>query len=111
MDCLTDDSNSPQANGDINQRPRVCQAVLARFMIYPEIKKRRNLLAIFAGEATLKVTEKFPVLKPLDAPHEGGMGIIGTKIYLSIPSWHSQSKFNLACVRYHVFKGETLDAS
>jgi hypothetical protein len=41
--------------------------MLARFSIYPEIKKRRNLLAIIRGKATLKVTEKFPVLKPLDA--------------------------------------------
>jgi hypothetical protein len=41
--------------------------MLARFSIYPEIKKRRNLLAIIRVKATLKVTEKFPVLKPLDA--------------------------------------------
>jgi hypothetical protein len=35
--------------------------------LFPENKKRRNLLAIFAGEATLKGRLKFPVLKPLDA--------------------------------------------
>ena len=32
LDCLTDDSNSPQANGDINQRPRVCQASLSFYL-------------------------------------------------------------------------------
>jgi hypothetical protein len=34
-------------------------------LIYPEIKKRRNLLAIFAGEATLKVTVNSLFSNPL----------------------------------------------
>jgi hypothetical protein len=41
--------------------------MLAIFFIYPHKKKRRNLLTIIGGKATPKVTEKFPVLKPLDA--------------------------------------------
>jgi len=66
LDCLTDDSRRKQTGiltNDLNsvKRPSLLSP------IYLEIKKRRNLLAIIRGKATLKVTEKFPVLKPLDA--------------------------------------------
>ena len=49
---------------DSVKRPRLVSP------IYPENKKRRNLLAIFAGEATLKVTVNSLFSNPLMPPHE-----------------------------------------
>ena len=77
------------------------------FTIIAETKKRRNLLATFRGKATLKVTSKFPILKPLDAPPKRN-GHYRDKNLLVNTSWHTHSKF-FACVRSHVFKGEELD--
>jgi hypothetical protein len=47
------------------------------------MKKRRNLLATLAEEATLKVVTNSLFSNPL-MPSERGMGIIGTKTNLSI---------------------------
>ena len=70
-----------------------------------EMKKRRNLLATCAEEATLKVVSNSLFSNPL-MPSQRGMGIIGTKIYLSIPRGaHTQKIF--ACVRSHVSKARS----
>jgi hypothetical protein len=51
LDCLTDDSNSPQANGDINQPILTCQAAITVLrLLFLENKKHRALLAKFFGE-------------------------------------------------------------
>ena len=74
---LTNDPNSVK-------RPRLVSP------IYPENKKGRNLLAMLRGNSDSIGRHKFPVLKPLDALPMliafsfEGMGIIGTKFYLSI---------------------------
>jgi hypothetical protein len=61
-------SNSPQANGDINQRPLLCQATLTYLLIYPGDKKAPQSPRNFRGKATLyRSAIKFPVFKPLDA--------------------------------------------
>ena len=67
LDCPTDDLTSRQANGDINQRPQLCQANLGRISDFIRRWKSAAIFSQSCGRSDTKGRLKFPVLKPLDA--------------------------------------------
>jgi hypothetical protein len=60
----------PKQTGILTNDLHSVKPTSAESPIYSENKKRRNLLATFCGRSDTKGRLKFPVLKPLDAPHE-----------------------------------------